>query len=241
MQNSAKYISGEDFTPFLAERYSLTSKLPYRYLAYRDFPNIISNYKNINRVLDFGCGTGASTQYLLEKNYDVVIGTDKSSNMLKEARSSFPKINFVHVSELQKEDSFDLVFSSFVLFELSSKNEIINYLNQAASFLKPDGIFYGITGSENLHKKNNLWACFDTNYFENTNPKSGDVVKLKLKETDIEFEDYFWTESDYIDCINKSNFHIEKVYTPLGQQTDPFDWVDEKIRPPFIIFLLRKF
>ena len=54
----------------------------------------------------------------------------------------------------------------------------------------------------------------------------------------MKFEDYFWTEADYIDCINKSNLNLEQVYSSLGKQADPFNWKDERTTLPFTIFLL---
>lgn len=239
MKNSSAYKSGEVHGVSQASKYSKTHESPHRFLAYRDFPGLIKKFSNINRVLDFGSGTGASTYYLLERGYDV-IGLDKSSSMVKEAKLNFPNTQFVESEKLKSLPVFDLVFSSFVLFELASKEEIINYLNLASSALRDEGIFFGITGSESLHQKARNWMCFDTNYKENRHPDSGDIVKLGLKELEMEFFDYYWKESDYRECFESSNLELIEVYYPLALKNEPFDWKEELSTPPFVVFIAKK-
>lgn len=239
MTDSKIYKSGEVHDTLQANKYSQTHQSPHRFLAYRDFSNLIGNYTNINRVLDLGSGTGASTHYLFEKGFDV-IGTDKSPAMIEEAKLNFSKIDFVEIEQLKFFPSFDLVFSSFVLFELASREEIINYLNLAASALRDEGIFFGITGSENLHQKERNWMCFNVNYEENFLPHSGSIVKLGLKDPKMEFLDYYWKEADYREFFQFSDLELIQVHYPLGLKGELFDWNDELSIPPFVIFLAKK-
>lgn len=239
MKTSKIYKSGKVHDIQQAHQYSQTHRSPHRFLAYRDFSHLIENFKNIKRVLDLGSGTGASSQFLFHKGFDVV-GADKSKAMTKEARSNFPHISFLEIENLNSLPLFDLVFSSFVLFELATKKEIINYLNLAASSLKNGGIFFGITGSENLHQSDREWMCFNVNYEENLSLNSGDVVKLGLKEPDIEFQDYFWNESDYRECFQLSGLELIQIYYPLGLKEESFKWKDELSIAPFVIFLAKK-
>lgn len=240
MKDLKTYQSGGVHDTMQASKYSQTHQSPHRFLAYRDFPNLIGNFANINRVLDFGSGTGASTHYLFEKGYNVV-GVDKSSAMVKEAKSNFPKIDFMEIEKLKSLPAFDLVFSSFVLFELANKKEIINYLNLASSALRDEGIFFGITGSEDLHKRERNWMCFNVNYKENSHPQSGNIVKLGLKEPKMEFCDYYWKEADYKECFQLSNLELIQIHYPLGFKDEPFDWKEELSIPPFVVFLAKKF
>jgi len=237
--NCETYKSGETHNVLQATKYSQTHQLPYRFLAYRDFPGLIKNFDGINRVLDLGSGTGASTYYLFEKGYDV-IGVDKSHAMIREAKLNFPKLYFTEIEKLKSLPAFDLVFSSFVLFELSSTQEIINYLNLASSTLRNDGIFFAVTGSENLHQNTRNWMCFDVNYKENFYPHSGNIVKLGLKELKMEFFDYFWKESDYKECFQRSNLELIQTHYPLGFKEEAFEWKEELFIPPFITFLAKK-
>lgn len=234
-----KYRSGEDHGSIEAEKYSKTICCPHRFLAYRDFPNLVKGYKNIDKVLDFGSGAGASTDYLAKRGYDV-LGTDKSQSMLDQAKLNFPDINFINVKNLDKNSRFDLVFSSFVLFELSSKAEIVNYLKFSAEKLMNNGLFLGITGSEHLHKKSRRWMSFEVNFQENRSPRSGDLVKLVLKDPEILFYDYFWKEADYRECFKLSGLELIKVYYPLGYKNEGLHWKDEIFYPPFMILIAKK-
>lgn len=239
MKKCDKYTSGELHDTEQANKYSQTLKSPHRFLAYRDFYSLIERFGNINKVLDFGSGTGISTHFLFEKKYDV-IGIDRSPYMIKEAKSCFPEITFLQPEELPRSPIFDLVFSSFVLFELKSKQEILNYLNFAASVLKDKGIFLGITGSEKLYQRKRNWRCFNVDYKENHNLHSGSVVKLGLKEPKMEFYDYYWKEADYKQCFQDSNLEIVQIHYPLGYHLEPFDWGEELSVSPFVIFLAQK-
>lgn len=240
MSNAKLYKSGELHGASHANEYSQTHQLAHRFLAYRDFNKLLGGkHKRIKKVLDFGSGTGASTWHLFEQGYDV-IGLDRSDAMVEKAKQNFPMLDFLRYENLQSLNSFDLVFSSFVLFELSSKEEIVTYLDQAAACLKQDGLFFGITGSEHLHKKDKDWMCFNVDYIENLYPKSGDLVKLGLYEPDIEFSDYYWLESDYRDCFKASNLELMTVHYPIGYAKESFSWKEELFLSPFVIFLAKK-
>ena len=82
--------------------------------------------------------------------------------------------------------------------------------------------------------------CFETNFEENSAPKSGDIVKLGLRDPQIVFEDYYWTESDYIACFQNSDLEVLKISYPLGKKEDNISWRDELFHPPFVVFIAKK-
>lgn len=233
------YASGEIHTHSEASNYSQTHSSPHRHLAYRDVMSLIKNFSGINKVLDFGSGTGISARYLYELGYEV-IGVDKSIAMVQQAKQDFPSIPFFVSDDDMNLSGFDLVFSSFVMFEMSSKQEIVDYLNKANSFLRKGGVFVGITGSQELHKACRNWSCFDVNYSENINPKSGDVVKLGLKNPVMDFYDYYWTELDYKECFDLSEMELINIHYPLGCKSEKYNWSDELVVSPFVIFIAKK-
>ena len=233
------YHSDVDKTVEQASSYTQTQNVPHRYLAYKDIPTFISNFVRGKKALDYGCGAGASSKLLFDLGFDV-ISVDLSLTMLEQARASFPDIHFCTVNILDKVSKFDLVFSSFVLFELSSKKDIVLYLRKAFSFLKKGGIFIGITGSKHLYSSCRNWLTFDANFDENTNLRSGDIAKLLLKSPKMEFFDYYWEEKDYLDCFEKAGFKILQVHYPLGAFDDPYSWRDELSFSPFVTFIATK-
>ena len=233
-----KYDSGYLNGATVISEYSKTHLLPHRYLAYKDFARLVLPYKIGKKALDFGCGAGSSSSFLNDEGFTTT-GIDVNIRMVEEAKSNFPYIDFRISNVLESKEKFNLVFSSFVLFELSSRDEIVNYLNKAASYLENDGIFYGITGSEELHKHTSNWLCFNVDYKENHVLSSGKKVKLGVSNPDIEFYDYYWKEVDYKSCFSCSNLELHAVHYPLGFTSDPYPWQDELVSAPFVIFVAK--
>lgn len=219
--------------------YSQTHEAPHRYLAYRDVPLFIRQFVKGKRALDFGAGTGASSSFLLSLGLDVV-GVDISLEMLKTARFNFPHIPFYNVKSRMVAGEFDLIFSSFVLFELASMNDMVQYLSKAFSFLKEGGVFIGVTGDEQLYSSFRNWMTFDANFEENRNLCSGAVARLALKSPGMEFYDYFWKEADYREGFERAGLKILQTHHPLGLPEDPYDWKDELWFSPFTIFIAEK-
>ena len=106
--------------------------------------------------------------------------------------------------------------------------------------LKDGGIFYAITGSAFLYQRERDWTCFISDYSENSHPSSGSLVKVGLKDVDLGSYDYYWTEEDYKECFEASNLKLVKTHYPLGFNTDPYTWQDEKNFSPFVTFVAQK-
>ncbi len=234
------YHSQDDKSADVATGYSKTQQSSSRYLAYRDIPFFIANYSKGPKTLDYGAGTGISTQFLLYQNLDVT-GVDISKEMLGQAIINCPDTDFHLIqngtipSELE---SYDLIFSSLVLFELGSEREIVGYLEEAKRVMKNDAILIAVTGSQDAYSKN--WLIFNTDYPENRNLKSGDLAKIYLKDADIEFTDFYWTEGDYRQFFSKAGFSLIEVHYPLGKEDEQYPWKDERISSPFVILVAKK-
>lgn len=239
IKEAVVYRSLQDKTKDLAEAYAQTDQLTHRYLAYRDLPRFIKQYVKGNNALDYGTGTGISAQFLHNLGLNV-IGIDKNFCMLEKARDTYPHLEFFDSKKFNSQLQFDLVFSCFVLFDMKSKEEISDYLKKAASFMKKGAIFIGITGSEQLYSMSRKWTAFDANFEDNQNLQSGDVAKLKLKHPVIEFFDYYWRETDYVECFQEAKLNILMIHKPIGSENDPYEWEDEKFISPFTIYILEK-
>lgn len=233
------YHSAEEKTEDQAQQYLQTHQAPHRFLAYKEIPSVIGEFVKGNQALDYGAGTGASSAFLHSLGLKV-IGADISLSMLKKAETSFPGIKFRNIADLSNRMRFDLVFSSFVLFELSSKQSIIQYLKKARSFLKRDGIFIGITGSSHLYSLCRDWLTFDVDFEENRKLVSGQIVKLALRSPRMEFYDYYWEEKDYLECFKAADLQILHMYFPLGSASDPYPWKDELFYSPFVVFVAQR-
>lgn len=234
------YHSQDDKSNEQAVGYSKTNQSLSRYLAYRDIPSFIAQYCHGKKSLDYGAGTGFSTQFLLAQALEVT-GVDISKEMLNQAVLNCPDTSFYLIqngSIPSISETYDLVFSSLVLFELGSKKEILAYLEEAKRVLKKNGVLIAVTGSQEMYSKD--WLIFNTDFPENKNLKSGDLAKIYLCDANIEFTDYYWTEADYRCLFEKAGFQLLEIHYPTGKASEPYPWKDEKVSSPFVVFVAEK-
>lgn len=233
------YHSQDDKSEGAASGYKKTEASLSRYLAYRDIPGFLKTYSKGNKALDYGAGTGISTEFLLKNGYDVA-SVDISQEMLKEARKNCPDGRFCQVENGKtpfENNTFDVVFSSLVLFEIGTKEEMQSYLEEAKRVLKKEGVLIALTGSHTMYSKD--WLIFGVDFPENRSLRSGDLARVLLKDANIEFTDYYWTEEDYRRYFRDSGFDLIKVHYPLGKREEPYPWKDELKSSPFVIFVAK--
>lgn len=233
------YHSQENKSEEQAIGYTKTGQSSARYLAYRDIPPFLQKYACGTKALDYGAGTGLSTQFLLDQHLEVV-GVDISKEMLSQAGINCPETTFYLIENgtiPTAANTFDLIFSSLVLFELGSENAVVAYLEEAKRIMKDDAVLIAVTGSEQMYSRD--WFTFKTDYPENKQLKSGDLAKIYLCDAGIEFTDFYWTEADYHQFFKKAGFDLLEVHYPLGKDDEGYPWKDEKRYSPFIILVAK--
>lgn len=222
---------------------NLYSKLGIRgtgYLAFRDIPGLIKKYTQGRLTLDFGCGTGRSSRFLKSLGL-IVDAVDISQEMIDKACQIDQSIAYSKITQnkVPREfDFYDVVFSSLVLFEISSIDELLEIFKEIHRVLKYNGIFVVVTGSTEMY--NHTWLSLDVDYKENRNLKSGSLAKIRLKEVDLELHDYYWTDSDYKNIIALSKFSLVEQVSPLGHPNDNYNWLSERYFSPYVIYVLQK-
>lgn len=102
--------------------------------------------KEGERILDLGCGTGHLTASLAESGATVV-GLDSSADMLAQARSAFPRLEFVQADAraFSFVQPFDAVFSNAVLHWVRPPEDAIRCVRNA---LRPGGRFVAELGGQ---------------------------------------------------------------------------------------------
>jgi MFS family permease len=239
------YRSDKEKSDSQANHYSKTHDSTHRYLAYRDIPSVLEKFFRdgvVDKIaLDYGTGTGYSANFLRELGFKV-IGVDVSKEMLFQARIKYPDLTF-HQTENAiipiESSTYDLVFSSFVLFEMGTREEIITYLSEAKRIMKKDGLFVAITGSQDLYSSCRKWVNFRVDFPENKNLFSGKLVKLFLNGLNMEFKDFYWTEADYYNFFSEVGLDIVELHRPLGNRSDPYLWKDEMLYSPYLILVVK--
>jgi len=94
--------------------------------------------KKSEKILDFGCGEGTRLNWAAQHKKES-LGLDISQKGIELARKKYPKLNFKK-ADLEKvplkDESFDLVYSAYVLEHLQSPEKV---LKEALRLLKPNG------------------------------------------------------------------------------------------------------
>ena len=123
------------------------------------------------RVMDYGCGTGSSTPYLLAiLGAKFLIGADQSAKSLEIARKTIHSdaVRFLSIDDCRPDSSFDLVFCNGVFHHIpiDERQPAIDYIFRA---LRPGGIF--------AFWENNPWNP-GTRYVMSQIPFDRDAVTL---------------------------------------------------------------
>jgi 2-polyprenyl-3-methyl-5-hydroxy-6-metoxy-1,4-benzoquinol methylase len=214
------------------------------YLAYRDLPEIINKHVSGKKAIDFGCGSGRSTRFLQNQGFEVT-GIDISEEMLQKAREFDPAGNYQKVTDGNYEflgnERYDLVLSVFTFDNIPGAANRIKIITELRKLLKKNGIMILLDSTEDLYK--NEWASFSTKKIkENTRARSGEIVKVIMKDVEDQrpVEDIFWTDTDYREAFFKAKLNLEKIYKPLANHDEPYDWLSETTIAPWIIYVLKK-
>jgi len=104
-----------------------------------------------DRILDLGCGTGQLTSEIAAMGAQV-LGVDRSPEMIAEARSRFPALQFevCEARQLPFRNEFTAVFSNAVLHWIPQAEEVVAGIARA---LKPGGRFVAEFGGKGNVKK----------------------------------------------------------------------------------------
>ncbi|OIP97743.1 hypothetical protein AUK40_02625 [Candidatus Wirthbacteria bacterium CG2_30_54_11] len=205
---------------------------------YREAERILGDLKG-QKWLDFGCGTGRSSTFLLQLNAKDVTAVDHDQNMIGQAVSihAGQSITF-HLIEGTipvPDATLDGAFSSYVFMEMDSLDLIGRTMKEIARTLKP--------GSRFVSLMHNPAACLGHDYVSYTFPdnkslKSGDPMGVTIKSLDpFVISDYFWTEEDYQQVLTAAGFEVRSVTFPRPTSGT---WIDELIVPPGMVIYARK-
>ena len=222
-------------------KYSLRNFRTTDFLAFRELPGVLKAEIKNPYAIDYGCGAGRSTRFLKDIGY-LTIGFDINLNMLLNAhhRDSTGLYVKIKSSEIPLNDlSIVLVFCSFVLMEISSKDEILRIFREFNRVLKPNGIVAIIVNTENFYR--GQWVSSDVNFPENSGKlKSGQQVMVKLMPENIHLPDYFWTDKDYKGLMGSAGLKLQEEFRPLGSSDDNIEWLDEISISPHVVYIAKK-
>jgi SAM-dependent methyltransferase len=214
------------------------------YLAYRDLPEIISEYVKGRKAVDFGCGTGRSTRFLQKIGFNAV-GIDIAEDMIKKAREIDPKGDYRLIqggdfSQFEK-GTYDLILSAFTFDNIPMMERKVDLFRTLGEMLNKNGKIVNLVSSPDIYV--NEWASFSTKDFpENKQTKCGDKVKIIMTDVDDRrpVEDIIWPDEDYRETYKQASLKLVQTYKPLAREDEPFEWVSETKIAPWVIYVMSR-
>jgi trans-aconitate methyltransferase len=98
------------------------------------------------QILDIGCGTGHLTAQIANSGA-IVTGIDRSPEMIRQARGSYPRLSFkvMDATALEFPEKFDAVFSNAALHWIKEPEKVVRGIS---AVLKPGGRFVAEFGGK---------------------------------------------------------------------------------------------
>jgi SAM-dependent methyltransferase len=124
-------------------------------------------------ILDYGCGTGASSQWFVEiLKADKVIGVDRSSGLIQRAQQKYgtERSHFLSIDDFNPGGEIDLAFCNGVFHHISlqDRQAAVDYIFRS---LQPGGLF--------AFWENNPWNP-GTRYVMSRTPFDRDAITLSF-------------------------------------------------------------
>ncbi|WP_042349373.1 class I SAM-dependent methyltransferase [Bacillus massiliigorillae] len=167
------------------------------------------------KILDLGCGTGDLAKKIADYKASVV-GIDQSVNMINQARSKYPNIEFSvqDATELNYDNEFDAVFSNATLHWVKPPQQALHCIYKS---LKQGGRFIAEFGG-----KGNVQAITDA------------IIK-QLIESGIDYKAeqfpwYYPSIGEYASLMEEEGFRVTFAQhydrpTPLNDDNGLKNWI----------------
>lgn len=210
-------------------------------LGYKEVFKLLRTVKN-KTILDYGAGNLKFSRFLRDKGAKC-IAVEPSRNMLQIAEkydNSNIKIHEIRNNDISflKTNSIDIVLINFVFCVISDKEEIKQIIKECFKLLKKEGLL--IILDPNPESIGGDFLSFKS---EKPKPqKSGTAyqVKLKLNSGFVDLIDYYWSLEDYRTFLKEGGFEKMDILKPRMIKNVCKKWLDEKIKPPYIIIKTQK-
>jgi ubiquinone/menaquinone biosynthesis C-methylase UbiE len=171
--------------------------VPFYDLCYPDRQAEIAFYVSLLRpgdrsVLELGCGTGTIAAALERElarraTPSRAVGLDRSSEMLKWARSRHPAVEWVHgdMTDPPIEGPFDLIVCAFNMQMLESDAAVLKTITAARHLLGPRGRFVVDLYNASYEAPSDAAANVLDRVVRSFNDANGHMLEIREKATDI--------------------------------------------------------
>lgn len=211
------------------------------YLAFRDLPLLLRKHVSGRRALDFGCGTGRSTRFLKDLDFEVT-GVDVSHVMLDQARARDPSGDYRLVAEddLTEFGSgvLDLILAAFT-FDNVPTDQKKTSLRELHRLLAPAGRLIAVVSASAIYSHE--WASFSTrDYPANRSARDGDRVRIVMLDVPDRRPviDILCSDTHYRELFEAVGLCVVDAIWPLARGDESVQWVSETTIAPWTIYVL---
>lgn len=186
------------------------------------------------RVLDYGCGTGYFAGLMRLFGTKEVFGVDTSEEMINQARERYPNLNF-QIFNGHKLDfleaSFDAVTLNFVLCAISTRQEVMEVLEECHRVLKPEGKIV-ILDSNRDQANGSKFMSFSLDYADLYEDGPMRTTLFLPNGESMTVTDYYRSVESYTQMLRDVGFQQITVTFPQPKERH-YGWKDETKVPPF--------
>ncbi|ATG15301.1 class I SAM-dependent methyltransferase [Providencia alcalifaciens] len=213
----------------LADFYNKSLLWPYRKML--ELPNLKKwlGEDALVRILDYGCGGGAISRWLVSQGYKHVVGYDTSIGMIKSAQeheARTPK-NIQYINEMSSilHYSFDVVIAIYLLPYAVNKVHLLTLLQSMYQALTPQGKIIAITLSPNFSTDPEYYRPYGFRLIAQDTLHDGSQVALNICEasTDITLPTYYYSLETLKNRFGQAGFSNVTTlpYSPSFSNNDP--------------------
>ena len=210
------------------------------YLGFRDVPVLMEEYNIRGAAIDHGCGAGRATRFLKGLGLNA-IGVDRNAAMIAHALTEDPTGDYrLESSGTLKsipDESVELVFQSSVLEEYPSTLLMRETFEEFYRVLRRGGHAIIVTASEELPRGEWLSFIYPERHLA---PSSGGQVRCMVRNSELVFNDFYWTDRDLRGVFTDSGFDVLRLHQPIARGDEPYKWLDETTKPPWSVYVLGK-
>jgi ubiquinone/menaquinone biosynthesis C-methylase UbiE len=214
------------------------------YLAFRDLPELLARHARGRQALDFGCGTGRSTRFLVQLGFRA-IGIDIAPEMIRHARSidTAGDYRLVKDGDLSQfaDGSFDVILSAFTFDNVPTGVHKTSLLTELRRVLATDGRIVNLVSAPGIYLHE--WVSFSTKDFpENRQARCGDPVRIIVTALADRRPavDVLWSDEAYRDVYARAGLRVLEAHRPLGRPDEPYVWIAETTVAPWVVYVLSR-
>lgn len=222
----------------LADVYMVTDSTTDWLLGY---PTVVQFLGDIGSksVLDIGCGSGRFTRFYAKLNpLARIIGVDASPKAIENARQKTEdrlgvEYHILRSIEDLRNFEFKMAYANFLFCTMPNKDTVIQYMSTIREQLPDGGALVILEPHPDTHGK--LFTSLQSD--RATGLKSGDPIHVRLftNSIDVEFDNYYWTKTDYEEMIRAAGLRIVEIKEPIAEDSTDENIGAEREFPPFLI------